>query len=165
MILQIAVNNQHFTEFTHRILPMNALDTLEVNGDLRLTMVRFQWRMVPLQWRMVWLYWTVYSLPILMALDYAPKFNCHTCDHKVFVNPMRMNMNIQTFKRTSNCVLMYKKKKGQLWLVVIIMVNVGEILWSEKFIWVLRCCFLHITIVTICTVLVQSTSCFYTGTF
>ncbi|XP_064600972.1 LOW QUALITY PROTEIN: galectin-4-like [Liolophura sinensis] len=39
---KIAVNNQHFTEFTHRILPLKALDTLEVSGDLRLTMVRFQ---------------------------------------------------------------------------------------------------------------------------
>ncbi|KAL5008478.1 hypothetical protein ScPMuIL_014059 [Solemya velum] len=39
---KVAVNNQHFIEFAHRIMPPNKIDTLEVSGDVRLTLVRFQ---------------------------------------------------------------------------------------------------------------------------
>ncbi|KAK7104133.1 galectin-9-like isoform X2 [Littorina saxatilis] len=38
---KVAVNNQHFAEFRHR-LPVHAANTLNVSGDVRLTQVRFQ---------------------------------------------------------------------------------------------------------------------------
>ncbi|KAK6181701.1 hypothetical protein SNE40_009505 [Patella caerulea] len=38
---KIAVNNQHFVEFNHRI-PANSVTSLNIEGDLRLTQVRFQ---------------------------------------------------------------------------------------------------------------------------
>ncbi|CAL1527147.1 unnamed protein product [Lymnaea stagnalis] len=38
---KIAVNNQHYTEFSHRIHPVQRVDHLMVNGDVRLTQVRF----------------------------------------------------------------------------------------------------------------------------
>ncbi|XP_050405036.1 galectin-9 isoform X2 [Patella vulgata] len=38
---KIAVNNQHFVEFNHRI-PVNSVTSLNIDGDLRLTQVRFQ---------------------------------------------------------------------------------------------------------------------------
>ncbi|KAI8744573.1 galectin-4 [Biomphalaria glabrata] len=39
---KIAVNNQHFTEFFHRIQPVQRVDHLMVLGDVSLTQVRFQ---------------------------------------------------------------------------------------------------------------------------
>ncbi|KAL4237382.1 lymphatic endothelial cell migration [Mactra antiquata] len=39
---KIAVNNQHLVEFYHRIQPLNRINTLRVDGDVRLTQVRFQ---------------------------------------------------------------------------------------------------------------------------
>ncbi|KAL5008483.1 hypothetical protein ScPMuIL_014064 [Solemya velum] len=39
---KVAVNNQHFLEFAHRIMPPIGVDTLEVTGDVHLTLVRFQ---------------------------------------------------------------------------------------------------------------------------
>ncbi|XP_045179475.2 galectin-4-like isoform X2 [Mercenaria mercenaria] len=39
---KVAVNNQHLLEFNHRIQPLNRVDTLRIDGDLRLTQVRFQ---------------------------------------------------------------------------------------------------------------------------
>lgn len=39
---KVAVNNQHLVEFYHRIQPLNRIDTLRVDGDVRLTQVRFQ---------------------------------------------------------------------------------------------------------------------------
>jgi len=39
---KIAVNNQHFVEFFHRIQPMQQANHLNVNGDCQLTQVRFQ---------------------------------------------------------------------------------------------------------------------------
>ncbi|KAL5009371.1 hypothetical protein ScPMuIL_014952 [Solemya velum] len=39
---KVAVNNQHFIEFAHRIMPPNRIKTLEVKGDVQLTLVRFQ---------------------------------------------------------------------------------------------------------------------------
>jgi hypothetical protein len=39
---KIAVNNQHFTEFAHRIHPVQRLDFLNIVGDVTLTQVRFQ---------------------------------------------------------------------------------------------------------------------------
>ncbi|BFZ07894.1 hypothetical protein BsWGS_10933 [Bradybaena similaris] len=39
---KIAVNNQHYTEFYHRIQPIQRIDYLNVTGDVRLTQVRFQ---------------------------------------------------------------------------------------------------------------------------
>lgn len=38
---KVAVNNQHFVEFNHR-LPIQSANTLSVTGDVRLTQVRFQ---------------------------------------------------------------------------------------------------------------------------
>ncbi|XP_046342168.1 galectin-4-like isoform X2 [Haliotis cracherodii] len=40
--IKIAVNNQHFCEFNHRIQPLNRIDYLNVNGDVRLTSVKIQ---------------------------------------------------------------------------------------------------------------------------
>lgn len=39
---KIAVNNQHFCEFAHRIQPVQRADHVHVRGDVRLTQVRFQ---------------------------------------------------------------------------------------------------------------------------
>ncbi|CAG5134275.1 unnamed protein product, partial [Candidula unifasciata] len=39
---KIVVNNQHFTEFHHRIQPLNKIDHVNVVGDVQLTQVRFQ---------------------------------------------------------------------------------------------------------------------------
>ncbi|XP_052767586.1 galectin-4-like isoform X4 [Mya arenaria] len=39
---KVAVNNQHLMEFRHRIQPLGRFDTLRIDGDLRLTQVRFQ---------------------------------------------------------------------------------------------------------------------------
>ncbi|KAL5008804.1 hypothetical protein ScPMuIL_014385 [Solemya velum] len=39
---KIAVNNQHFTEFAYKILPLQIIDHLHINGDIRLTQIRFQ---------------------------------------------------------------------------------------------------------------------------
>ncbi|CAG5134274.1 unnamed protein product [Candidula unifasciata] len=39
---KIAVNGQHYTEFFHRIQPLQRIDYLNVTGDVRLTLVRFQ---------------------------------------------------------------------------------------------------------------------------
>ncbi|KAL5008477.1 hypothetical protein ScPMuIL_014058 [Solemya velum] len=39
---KIAVNNQHFAEFSYKVMPLQIIDTLHVNGDIRLTQVRFQ---------------------------------------------------------------------------------------------------------------------------
>ncbi|XP_048736889.2 galectin-4-like [Ostrea edulis] len=39
---KIAVNNQHFLEFTHRLQPLNKIDALQVKGDIQLLQVRFQ---------------------------------------------------------------------------------------------------------------------------
>ncbi|XP_067681854.1 galectin-4-like isoform X1 [Haliotis asinina] len=40
--IKIAVNNQHFCEFNHRIQPLSRVDFLNVNGDVRLTSVKIQ---------------------------------------------------------------------------------------------------------------------------
>ena len=40
--MQVAVNNQHFCEFYHRIQPMNIVNWLNITGDLQLTSVRIQ---------------------------------------------------------------------------------------------------------------------------
>ncbi|XP_060605351.1 galectin-9-like [Ruditapes philippinarum] len=37
-----AVNSQHLLEFNHRIAQMNLIDTIRINGDVRLTQVLFQ---------------------------------------------------------------------------------------------------------------------------
>ncbi|XP_060597378.1 galectin-4-like isoform X6 [Ruditapes philippinarum] len=39
---KVAVNNQHLLEFNHRVRQLNLIDTLRIDGDLRLTQVRFQ---------------------------------------------------------------------------------------------------------------------------
>ncbi|CAG5126305.1 unnamed protein product, partial [Candidula unifasciata] len=39
---KVAVNGQHFTEFFHRIHPLNSVTYLNVQGDVVLTQVRFQ---------------------------------------------------------------------------------------------------------------------------
>uniref|UniRef100_A0A0B7BMS3 Galectin n=1 Tax=Arion vulgaris TaxID=1028688 RepID=A0A0B7BMS3_9EUPU len=39
---KIAVNNQHFTEFYHRMLPLTNVNYLNIVGDVRLLQVRFQ---------------------------------------------------------------------------------------------------------------------------
>ncbi|KAL3874444.1 hypothetical protein ACJMK2_037456 [Sinanodonta woodiana] len=39
---KVAVNNQHLLEFNHRLQPLNRVDTLRIDGDVRLTQVRFQ---------------------------------------------------------------------------------------------------------------------------
>nr|QHI46338.1 galectin [Sinonovacula constricta] len=39
---KVAVNNQHLLEFYHRLQPLSRVDTLRVDGDVRLTQVRFQ---------------------------------------------------------------------------------------------------------------------------
>lgn len=39
---KIAVNNQHFAEFHHRLRPLNRINTLNASGDIRITQVRFQ---------------------------------------------------------------------------------------------------------------------------
>lgn len=40
--IKVAVNNQHLLEFYHRIQPISRIDTLRIDGDVRLTQVRFQ---------------------------------------------------------------------------------------------------------------------------
>ncbi|KAK3093288.1 hypothetical protein FSP39_013675 [Pinctada imbricata] len=39
---KVAVNNQHFVEFRHRLNPVQRFNTFSVVGDVRLTQVRFQ---------------------------------------------------------------------------------------------------------------------------
>ncbi|XP_013408586.1 galectin-4 [Lingula anatina] len=39
---KVAVNNQHFIEFAHRIQPPTLADTLAIDGDVRITSVRVQ---------------------------------------------------------------------------------------------------------------------------
>lgn len=41
-LFQVAVNNQHLLEFNHRVQPLNMIDTLRIDGDVRLTQVRIQ---------------------------------------------------------------------------------------------------------------------------
>lgn len=40
--LKVAVNNQHLLEYSHRIQPLTRVDHVRVDGDVRLTQVRFQ---------------------------------------------------------------------------------------------------------------------------
>ncbi|KAK3767710.1 hypothetical protein RRG08_019587 [Elysia crispata] len=40
--IKVAVNNQHFIEFNHRVQPLNLVDHLQVNGDVTVHQIRFQ---------------------------------------------------------------------------------------------------------------------------
>ncbi|XP_041354356.1 galectin-4-like [Gigantopelta aegis] len=42
MSVKVAVNNQHFCEFGHRIQPISRIDWLNITGDVQLTSVRVQ---------------------------------------------------------------------------------------------------------------------------
>ncbi|KAK3596029.1 hypothetical protein CHS0354_032552 [Potamilus streckersoni] len=39
---KVAVNNQHFLEFRHRLQPLSRIDTLRIDGSVTLTQIRFQ---------------------------------------------------------------------------------------------------------------------------
>ncbi|GFO04886.1 galectin [Plakobranchus ocellatus] len=40
--IKVAVNNQHFTEFAHRIQPIQRVDHVQVKGDVTVSFIRFQ---------------------------------------------------------------------------------------------------------------------------
>lgn len=40
--IKVAVNNQHFTEFIHRIQPFQRVDHVQVHGDVSISQIRFQ---------------------------------------------------------------------------------------------------------------------------
>ncbi|OWF53976.1 Galectin-related protein A [Mizuhopecten yessoensis] len=41
-MFKVAVNNQHFTEFYHRMLKLDRINVINISGDVQLTKISFQ---------------------------------------------------------------------------------------------------------------------------